>query len=408
MEIYSIMAIVPVVLLAVFILLLVKRNILERGEGNVIRTTEAVPTIVVLLVAILLIGGMTTSISPYSWDEDDGELTIRESVSGDSNEWDSYASQVKSLVIEGRTTTVEGSAFSGCTALEYVSVSDRVTSIDPSCFGTSFIDPYGQALSSIGPGEYVLTGSSLCECDPSIYAYSGTAITGLTSQAASATHLVIPAERNGARLTEIGTQAFMETSIEHVSAVPDCMIEEIKPQAFKSCASLVSATLPSHLKTVGFDMFTSCGALVSMDFPDTVTSIGAGAFNGCTSLESVHLPDIETIGGYFFFYCPKLVEVNIPDTVKTIAGAAFRGCLILPEVSLPASVESIASNAFYADSGITKVTFAQGFSAELDASWAPAWTFYAADGTTELDKTVASNLAGHTFTGTASALVMQS
>ena len=43
--------------------------------------------------------------------------------------------------------------------------------------------------------------------------------------------------------------------------------------------------------SIGFEAFRSCDSLTSISLPGGVTSIGSGAFWGCTGLTSIELPD---------------------------------------------------------------------------------------------------------------------
>ncbi len=258
-----------------------------------------------------------------------------------------------------------------------------VSTTDASLFTATFSNPPRGTTLTDG-----LTATAY-PCTPSFFTFdsSGSVITGITASASTAKTLVLPTKYNGHTITGIGVSAFEgNTVIKEVATLSD-----------------------SSLASVGQSAFRACTALETVDFPQTTTTYGATAFYSCTSLTEIELPyGTTSIPTKMFQGCGALESVTIPSTVTSIGVDAFRQCSSLESVSLPASLTSIGDTAFTLATGVTTVSFAAGFNPTLGANWASQWTFYDTDGTTVLDKAVASNLAGHTFTGTASALVKQS
>ena len=101
-------------------------------------------------------------------------------------------------------------------------------------------------------------------------------------------------------------------------------INSIK-SAFQSCASLVSATIPNSVTTIGENAFQECSSLTGITIPDSVIEIGYMAFYNCSKLSSITIPDsVTSIGNQAFYYCNELSSITVlPTTPPTIGAASF-------------------------------------------------------------------------------------
>jgi hypothetical protein len=86
--------------------------------------------------------------------------------------------------------------------------------------------------------------------------------------------------------------------------------------AMAHCSSLVRATIPSSLTTIGKSAFIGCSGLTKLVIPSSVTTIGDSAFCGSSGLS----------------------ELVIPSSVTTIGNSAFSGCSGLKALTIPASL----------------------------------------------------------------------
>ncbi len=151
------------------------------------------------------------------------------------------------------------------------------------------------------------------------------------------TEIVIPSTYNGLPVTGIGDDAF------------------------DSCKTIRSITIPEGVTNIGYEAFADCKSLESITFPDSVTSIGDGAFRYCESLKSIVIPDgVTNIGNGTFMYCRNIESIKLPNSVTSIGGHAFHGCFRLKDIAIPDGVTSIGAEAFNGCNYIESITIPDG------------------------------------------------
>ena len=95
-------------------------------------------------------------------------------------------------------------------------------------------------------------------------------------------HLVI-----GSGITYIGNYVFYNhTALQDITFEAGSKLESIGTNAFQSCTSLTSVTLPEGLTTIHNYAFNSTG-LTTVTIPSSMTEIHYHVFDGCPSLTSV-------------------------------------------------------------------------------------------------------------------------
>ncbi len=194
------------------------------------------------------------------------------------------------MTIPDSVTSIETSAFSGCSNLTSVTIPDSVKSIDDGAF------------SGCSTFRLVVQQGS--------YAYDWAVKNGYIKPSTPAedfTYRVIDAAT--CMITDYtGT----ETELVLPNRAPDGrVVTEIGKHAFSYCSSLTSVTIQSSLTRIHDWAFGMCTSLTSVTIRNSVDSIDSYAFCQCSSLRSVIIPNSETsinyISIYAFYGCYNFV-----------------------------------------------------------------------------------------------------
>ena len=313
--------------------------------------------------------------------------------------------------IEYSVTSIGSSAFSGCSGLTNITISNSVTNIGRYAFlrcsslisinipnsvtsieGSAFEKCSGLTSVTVESGN--IKYDSRNNCNAIIETSTNTLVVGCMNT-------IIPNS-----VTSIGKLAFSNNSGLTSITIPNS-VTSIGEFAFYGCNGLTSITIPSSVISIGHYAFENCSGLTSITIPNFVTSIGVSAFEGCSDLRVVNynatnctsmgsyyshvftgcsslttlnigdnvqiIPDyafydsnsltsvtignsVTSIGSLAFGGCSGLTSVNIPNSVTSIGISAFYGCSGLTSVDIPNSVTSIGGNAFYGCSSLTSIT----------------------------------------------------
>ena len=266
---------------------------------------------------------------------------------GTSVPWKNHSDKIIEVVIKSGVTGVGSGAFTGCTALKKVSISDTVKKLDLNAFsGCTALEAFavedGNEVYASADGVLLNTGKTLL--------------------------ISCPVGKTGAytvpeTVTEIEKSAFTASGVESVS-MSDA-VNAVGEGAFSNCSKLKSVVLPKGLKELKKSLFSGCSALEKISIPDSVKTLGNGVFSGCAALK----------------------EVKIPGEVTVIPKNAFSGCTSLEGVSIPASVTAIKEAAFDKCTALKNVTFL-GKDDE--------WSRVAIEGSNEALKDARKSFASHT------------
>lgn len=231
--------------------------------------------------------------------------------------WDKQKDKIQSAVIGSGVQSISGGAFSGCTALEKVTISDTVAQIDLNAFdGCTALAEFEVAADN---KAFSSDGGVLFSADKKL----------LRCPVGKAADCTVPS----------GTVA-------------------IAGGAFKDCAKLESLVIPDSVTAIGKSAFENCAALKRITLPKSITTLEALTFSGCAALAEITLPDgLKTLGEKVFSGCAALKSVKIPAEVTVIPAEAFFGCSSLESITIPKSVSHINERAFDGCTALKKVDY---------------------------------------------------
>lgn len=231
--------------------------------------------------------------------------------------WDKQKDKIQSVVIESGVQNISAGAFSGCTALEKLSISDTVAQIDLNAFdGCTALAEFDVAAEN---ETFSSVGGVLFSADKELLRY--------------------PVGKSADYTVPSGTVA-------------------IAGGAFKDCAKLESLVIPDSVTAIGESAFENCAALKRITLPKSITKLEALTFSGCAALAEIALPDgLKTLGEKVFSGCAALKSVKIPAEVTVIPTEAFFGCSSLESITIPKSVSHINERAFDGCTALKKVDY---------------------------------------------------
>lgn len=231
--------------------------------------------------------------------------------------WDKQKDKIQSVVIESGVQSISGGAFSGCTALEKVSISDTVAQIDLNAFdGCTALAEFEVAAEN---ETFSSVGGVLFSADKKL----------LRCPVGKAADYTVPS----------GTVA-------------------IAGGAFKDCSKLESLVILDSVTAIGKSAFENCAALKRITLPKSITKLETLTFSGCAALAEIALPDsVKTLGEKVFSGCAALKSVRVPAEVTVIPAEAFSGCSSLESITIPKSVSHINERAFDGCTALKKVDY---------------------------------------------------
>ena len=243
-------------------------------------------------------------------------------------------------IVPDGTSAIGEFAFSRCTYLTSLMISDSVSSIE-SC-SIAWCPNLGSVSVSDGNESYSSRDGVLFDVSEKILIRCPESKTG---------EYIIP---NG--VESIGDSAFSDcTDLESI-VIPGTVVD-IRYSAFSGCSNLSYIEIHEGVMTIGENAFCECSSIPSIFLPDSVTSIGSSAFNGCRNLRSIRIPsNVTSIASYTFCECHNLSRITLPDSIISIGNNAFTECRSLESIHVPNGVIDIGRFAFSDCSSLSSVS----------------------------------------------------
>ncbi len=321
--------------------------------------------------------GMITSLSikdgtvgiaddTFGYREDLKSVTIPSSVHFIGKYAFSECKGLKKITLPEGLTSIGEYSFAGCSGLKKIIIPDGVKSIGESAFVSCL------ALKSVSvPDSVISIGEQAFENCPSLK-YK---------------------QKNGVKYLGNSNHPYIvaiSADKKIMSASLPSTVKSVSPDAFFGCADLKSIMLPDSVTSICGSAFAKCSGLVSIEIPEGVKHIGICAFSGCTGLADITVSEnntvyssdgnclidtvkkkliigcknsviptdgsVTSIDDEAFLACEELKEIVIPKWVTDIGAAAFARCKKLESITLPDGITRIENYVFNECESLTSVT----------------------------------------------------
>ena len=236
-----------------------------------------------------------------------------------------------SIDIPNTVTSIGEGIFSGCTALQTITVGNSLESLTNKNMSWDEVTCPELTEINVNPEN-----PYLCSENGVVYSKDKTIL------------CCYPQGKKGGfyvpkTVTAIGEYAFLNCQSLTFTAIPNS-VATVGYSAFKNCYGLASVDIGNSVKTLEYGAFLDCSALTDVSIPNSVTSIGDVAFAGCSKLTSLTIPSsVTTIGTNVFGSCHALTSLNIG---MSQIPPKFGDCRALKTVTFGESVETIDAGAF--------------------------------------------------------------
>lgn len=162
--------------------------------------------------------------------------------------------------------------------------------------------------------------------------------------------------RPGPDLHTLGASAFCNCTALQVLRLDRTKLTLIDRNTFLGCKALRLLSLPESITLIGDCAFLQCVSLEELVFcPETLTDIREAAFAGCKSLKQMDIRNAEQISAFAFHDCAALEEVRLSPKLRQIENGTFADCVSLKDISFGPELTGIGYRAFYNCASLRRV-----------------------------------------------------
>ncbi len=282
-------------------------------------------------------------------------------------------SKIESISLPATLTSVNTSAFSGCSSLTALTLDSKNQSLfiqSGILYEKTTVKVLGHVSKFTGEMTYPAGVTSVPGGDmsgvtsiilPDTVVSFSSSVTGLAPKIAEGPQFLFgyvnKTNLTRAVMTSGTTAPSLSGAAKLVTVSLPNTVTAISQNAFSGCAALKNVTLPSGITAIPYGAFSGCAALTSVNVPCGVTSIGAQAFKGCESLTAISIPSgVTSIGANAFEGCKKLTSVSLPDIGHTLPDSIFMNCEALTSVTFAGYIQYFGNNVFYGCKSLTSFT----------------------------------------------------
>ena len=241
-------------------------------------------------------------------------------------------SKIESVVIPSSVKSIADEAFSGCSNLKSVVVSDGSTPItigSKSFYNCSALETITLSNRVISIGESAFEGCGIL------------------------TTITIPN-----RITKIADSLFKSCHQLRTITIPNS-VTSIGKYAFEGCSGLRNPVLPNSVTSIGSGAFTRCFGISEFTISSSITEIGVAVFEEChcklTVNSKIIEADYEFNNSATWLSESRISELIIGDNITKIGVYALYRCKMLKSLTIGSGVTSIGNSALNDCSSLTSI-----------------------------------------------------
>ncbi len=271
------------------------------------------------------------------------------------------AEKLTKVTLGANVTDITESAFSYCTALNNLDLTNVKTIGENAFIGCSSLDTvtFG-ALESIGFQAFLNCGFDTFTLPATLTTLEENVFNNRYKLAIATGNETFRLDANGYLLNGNNEVLWIPGYDNEGNPVTEITFAEgykLTGYILNGFASVTKVTLPSNLDTIASHAFWNFQGSLGENFklPASVTTLEDYAFNKCQGLKDISIPATVTTIGKYVFSASSVENVTFEQGATNTGKYAFYDCKNLATVTLPGSLASIDESAFRSCPALTRV-----------------------------------------------------